>query len=93
MEITDRQEFTKFLPAAFMTTLLAELSLMRKEKSLSCSPDGFIEVMQNLVRMGCSDPEPPQKQCRKPIDKQPVPSAKHKCRIKTTLTEVSMSVE
>lgn len=33
MEITDSQEFTKFLPAAFVAALLAELSLMRKEKA------------------------------------------------------------
>lgn len=34
-------------------------------KSLPCSPEGFIEVAQNLVRMGCLGPEPLQKQCRK----------------------------
>lgn len=76
-----------------MAALLAELSLTWREKALSRPPDGFIEIRQNLVRVGWSDPEPLQKQCRKPADKQPVLSVKHKCRTTTTLTEVSMSVE
>lgn len=63
MGITDRQEFMKFLPAAFMATLQAELSFIWKEKTLPCSPAGFIVI--ELVRMGYSGPEPLQKQCSK----------------------------
>lgn len=51
MEITDRQQLKKFLPAAFMTTLQTELSFKWKQKALPPSPEDFIVIKLNLFGM------------------------------------------
>lgn len=51
MEITDRQQLIKFLPAAFMATLQAKLSFKWKYEALPPSPEDFIVIKLNLFRM------------------------------------------